>query len=209
MLQTSDLLKTKLLKYNSHIAALTYIISQLGEIVDQDVSSCNAVQKSTTLRGGKSKSEMEACDLEDSSQSLSGNSYQDESTSTTRRLLGRLGIELDQDPSGEELRHLSGLVADQERECNRKSREVESSILSAIKADKDGVSDSQDQLLDALLIDTKHRNIKMADAELEARTKSLATALRCMGLEVAKLDSGMLHCMKDKQQDFVDRWNAH
>ena len=207
MLQTSDLLKTKLLKYNSHIAALTYIISQLGEIVDKDVSNCNAVQKST--RGGKSKSEMEACDFEDSSQTLSGNSYQDESTSATRRLLHRLGIGLDQGPSGEESRHLSGLVADQERECDRKSREVESSLLSAIKADKDHVSDSEDQVLNALLIDTKYRNIKMADAELEGRTNSLATDLRCLGLEVAKLDSGKLHCTKDKQQDFVNRWNAH
>lgn len=209
MLQTSELLKTKLLKYNSHNAALTYIISQLGETVDQDVSSCNAVQKSTTLHGGKSESEMEACDLKDSSQSVSGKSYQDENISAIKRLLGRLGIELDQEPSGEELRHLSGLVADQERECDRKSREVESSILSAIKADKDRVSDSEDQLLDALLIDTKYRNVKMADAELEARAQSLATALRRIGLEVAELDLGKLHCTKDKQQDFVNRWNAH
>lgn len=152
---------------------------------------------------------MKACDSKDSSQSLSEKLYQDERVSATRPLVGGFEIVLDEDPSREELRHpFDSLIAVHEHECDRKSREVESSLLSGRNADIHHLSDTQDQLVDALIIDTEHMDIKMPDAKVEARIKSLAIDLKCMGLEVANLGSTKLHSTKDNQQDCVDRWNA-
>ena len=209
MLNTTELLKTKILKFSSQTVAATFLTRLLADVEDKESDKSLRMRWSVAARNGKSMPEVKAYNVDTLFQRRSIGSEEDESVSATRRLLGGYGILLDDhsSPNGEK-QVLDGAVTDRERKLVQVSREVESSLLSTVERSIHCASDAQHLLMDELLVDTKFNAVKLSDGDIVARVKSLQGGLERIGSSVANFDMEKLQGITKDREDFVNRWSV-
>lgn len=209
MLRNAELLQTKLCKRNSYIAALTHITDQVADIVGNGSDGSRAIRKSTVPHNGECEFKLESQSSNSISQRLSGSLHLDKSSSAIQRVLGVLGIAADHALDLDQLgRLLDVTVSEQERKNGRRSGEVHSSVLLTMESSTRCVSNTEQLLINALLIDTLYGGIKMSNAILETRMMSLRENINSVGSRVAEVDLDKLHDRNAKLEDFVNTWGV-
>ena len=209
MLNKAELLKVKLMNHDSNIIALNCIFDQLMDVMNE---SPNKSLITTSLNAphhvaSNGKAVIPGSDI--SSQGDSAIVSNGESSPAMRQLHVMFGVVSNYEPSHDRLdRRLNASVVDQEYRLEQRSSEAEISSLSTIQAATESVSDAQQLLMDALLVDTVHARVNMTKPDLQSRKGHLQTKVERVGSGLSNLDPNKTQDETIKRESFVDRWNA-
>ena len=209
MLDTAELLRTKLIKHDSQTIAMNCITDQLADVMEKVSYDSLATEPFNADHNGTSKLKASISETVTLSQGAPGTMNDGQTSSAMQQLCGVLGVVSNQDLGQDRLKALChATIVDQERKVEQRSNDAERSLLSTIEAATKGVSNSQQLIVDALISDATLTGVKMSNADLRSRRESLQTMVETIGSGLPKLDFDKALDNNRKWEAFVDSWKA-